>query len=381
MLAGSRILLGHMAYHDSWLPLSCTSLKAAHSNGCESIPQNSQIAEMTNFPSPLQSVCRRQLGTTGLTVPCVAFGAGPVPALWTVDDPARHDAALRRAIERGVNWIDTAAGYGAGASERNLGGALRRLNAYTQLDLATKVRIEAADRTDLPGAIRRSVEGSLERLGVSKVRLLQLHNSVTRHRDDEPTSLAVSDVLGAGGVADTLDRLRAEGLCDLIGFTGLGDGESLCEVARSGRFQTMQTPFSLANPTAGYAPPPGWTEANYGQVCDECARQGMGVFAIRVFAGGALARRPPSDYTRQTRFFKLDLYERDLERASRMAARLPVDVTLPAAALRFPFSHPAVSAIIIGFSTVDEIDEGVEYAAAGRLDAALCDRLLDALSS
>lgn len=274
---------------------------------------------------------------------------------------------LARALELGIDWFDTAAGYGQGTSERNLGAALRRLDAVDRVDLATKVRLEHDDLTDIVGAVRASIARSLERLGASRVTLIQLHNAVTRRRDDEPTSLDVRDVLGPGGVADALDELREAGVCRLIGFTGLGDGCVLRELIESRRFQTLQIPFSLANPSAGYRMRQEFVEANYGQVLDAAAAAGMGTFAIRVLAGGALAGNPPSDYTRATRFFKLDLYERDLARAARLRAILPESLDLYEAAVRFPFSHPAVSAAIVGMSTIGELEAAASAANRGGL--------------
>lgn len=324
-------------------------------------------------------VARRPLGTCGLDVPSVALGTGPVGALWTSADENFHDQALRRALESGINWFDTAAGYGQGMSEQNLGRALRRSRAVERVDVATKVRLEASDLDDLGGAIQRSFHASLERLGLPRVTLLQLHNSVTERRGDEPTSLAIDDVLGPGGVADQLEALRAAGLCRLVGFTGLGSASALRQLVASGRFQTMQIPFSLANPTAGWPAPHQFGEADYGQVLDECLARGIGVFAIRVFAGGALAGRAPSDYTRVTRFFKLDLYERDQVRAARFQRVLPESLSLQEAALRFAFNHPAISSVIVGAASTDEIDDAVRFADAGPLPRELTAQLLDQL--
>lgn len=312
-------------------------------------------------------------------MPSVAFGAGPVPALWTSDHPERHDRTLRRALESGIDWFDTAAGYGNGSSERHLGAAIRRAGAVERVDVATKVRLEAADLDDLRGAVHRSVAASLQRLGLPKATLIQLHNSITARRDDEPTSLTVADVLGPGGVADALEEVRAAGSCDLIGFTGIGQGEALRETAESGRFQTLQIPYHLANSTADRVPPRGFLEADYGQVLSICERRGIGVFAIRVFAGGALAGKPPSEHTRQTRFFKLDLYERDLQRGRRAQRLLPPGLSLPEAAVRFTLSHPAVASALLGMTGPDDIVDAARWAARGPLPADLAARLTDSL--
>src|SRR5262245_61879102 len=103
---------------------------------------------------------QRILGRTGLRVSVVALGAGPVPALLTGDDHAAQQAVLARALEAGINWFDTAPGYGDGRSEANLGRALGALGARGQVHVATKVRLGPADLGDVPGAVTRSVAGS-----------------------------------------------------------------------------------------------------------------------------------------------------------------------------------------------------------------------------
>ena len=73
---------------------------------------------------------------------------------------------------------------------------------------------------------------------------------------------------------------------------------------------------------------------DYPRLVDECAAQDIGVIAIRVFAGGALSHQPPSAHTKTTKFFPLDLYERDRQRAARLESVLG-GISLPEASLRF----------------------------------------------
>ena len=308
----------------------------------------------------------RVLGRTGLCVSQLAFGAGPIPAVMTTGGQAEQHAIVRRALDVGINWFDTAAGYGAGQSEASLGDALHHLRSHDAVQLATKVRVAGDDFENLEMAVRRSLEGSLSRLRTNGVALLQLHNAITWRRDDEPSSVSVDDVLGENGIAYQLERLKEERLVAAIGLTGTGQADALREVIASGRFDTIQAPYNLANPSAGQSMSSDFPETNYGNVFAECARQNMGVFAIRVYAGGALAGLPPGPHTLQTRYFPLDLYRRDQARADRWRDELARHgLTLLEAALRFSLSHPAVTAAIVGFSTPQQIDEAVAYANAG----------------
>src|SRR5438128_1117638 len=145
----------------------------------------------------------RPLGTTGIQISAIAFGAGPVPALLTKPDQQdKQIDAVHCALENGINWFDTAATYGDGRSESFLGAALRELRAADQVHVATKVRLLAPDLDNIGAAVGTSFAGSLARLGIPRVTLLQVHNSITARRGDLPTSITPRDVLGPGGMLE-----------------------------------------------------------------------------------------------------------------------------------------------------------------------------------
>jgi aryl-alcohol dehydrogenase-like predicted oxidoreductase len=225
-----------------------------------------------------------------------------------------------------------------------------------------------ADLESIERAVRTSVAASLNRLRMPHVTLLQLHNSITARRGDEPTSVTPDDVLGPGGVLDAFEKLRQEGVVRHLGLTAIGQGPAMAEVVRSGRFATIQVPYGLLNPSAGQTMPAEFSEANYGNIIAECTKQAMGVLAIRVFAGGALLGQAPSRHTYQTKFFPLDLYQRDVRRAKELELRLAGQMTLKEAAVRFALSHPSVASAIIGFSTPEQVDEAVRFANEGPLE-------------
>jgi aryl-alcohol dehydrogenase-like predicted oxidoreductase len=315
----------------------------------------------------------RPLGTTGIRISAVSFGAGPVPALLThADDRERQVATLRHAIDAGINWFDTAPTYGEGQSEASLGQALAALGS-PDVHVATKVRFTAEGLENIRKFVRTSFEASLSRLKCPRVTLLQLHNSITARRGDQPTSITPDDVLGPRGVAEAFAELRAEGCVLHLGLTGLGDVPSLYEVVRSRAFETIQVPYHVLNPSAGSDFVPVGAEANYGNIIGECERQGIGVLAIRVFAGGALAGQPPSAHTRTTKFFPLPIYERDQARAAVLSRQMAAEpamagISLKELALRFALSHHGVSSTLVGLSSPKQIDEAVEYAGRGPLD-------------
>jgi L-glyceraldehyde 3-phosphate reductase len=304
-------------------------------------------------------VIERTLGRTGLRVSAVAFGAGPVSGLMTGSDRAAQLATVRRAIEAGINWFDTAPGYGNGRSEANLGRVLAELGAAGAVHIATKIRVPPEALDDPGDHVRRSVEGSLRALGVPRVALVQLHNGLTRKRGDEPASITPGDVLGAKGVVRALHRLREEGLADFIGLTGTGHPEALREVIVSGEFDTIQIPLNILNSSAAMTGEATQGEADYGGVIADCVKQEMGVLAIRVFAAGALLDQPPSAHTLKTPYFPLALYERDRARARRLRERVAGRMPMSELAVRFALSQPGVAAAIIGFGSPQHVDEVV----------------------
>ena len=218
----------------------------------------------------------RTLGSTDIEVSRIAFGAGPVAAIMIGEDAQKQMELVRYALDQGVNWFDTAAGYGEGRAEQNLGSALNRIDAARAVHLATKVRLTADQLSDIPASIRASVTASRQRLQVSRLSLLQLHNAITQSRDDEPTSITPHDVLGPDGVWEALDGLRQEGIVRWLGITALGQAGPLKEVIGSGRFDTIQTPYNLVNPTAGMDAADTFAEVDYGNAIQIAGRHGYG---------------------------------------------------------------------------------------------------------
>ncbi|MBI86249.1 MAG: hypothetical protein CMJ81_23885 [Planctomycetaceae bacterium] len=320
----------------------------------------------------------RTLGKSGLQVSRVSFGAGPLAGLMVGSHQEAQRRVIARSLQANINWFDTAASYGHGDSESALGAALRACQRPEDLCIATKVRLAADQLDNIPKAIRQSLEGSLQRLGVDRVTLLQLHNSVTSRRGDLPTSIDVQDVLGKEGVLSALEQLRREGRVEHFGFTGLGDKRSLAELVSSGAFTSAQIPLNLLLPFSGRDRWAGSVDVDYERLAEDCSAGGIGVIAIRVFAGGALVGQDPSPHTYQTKFFTLDLFQRDRLRAEKLKQALPAGLTPAEAALRFVLHKPEVTTALIGFGQPEQLDAAMKFAAKGPLDESVLKRI-DAL--
>lgn len=140
------------------------------------------------------SLKTRDFGTTGLKVSELVFGGGQVGGLLINGDDDTRRKAVRRALDGGINWFDTAAQYGQGESEEALGWLLGEIDDTPYL--STKLRLNTDDLSDIPGQIERSLEASLKRLRGESVDLFQLYNAIgpqTKGRH-----LGIDAVLGKG---------------------------------------------------------------------------------------------------------------------------------------------------------------------------------------
>ena len=141
----------------------------------------------------------RTLGKTGLKISEIGFGCGNNAVLMVRASYEEQVSVVRRALDLGINYFDTAFAYGLGKSEENLGKILNDLGGSPVV--STKIRLEPAD--DLKAATIQAVEASLKRLKRKSVDLIQLHNRVTVERSPgKRFSATPADVLGGGGILD-----------------------------------------------------------------------------------------------------------------------------------------------------------------------------------
>ncbi len=306
-----------------------------------------------------------KLGRTGIEVSELIFGCGDVGGLLVKGAPDDMVAGVKRALDAGVNWFDTAAAYGQGRSETSLGRVLKELGASPHV--STKVRLDTSKLGDIAGEIERSVGESLARLGRDRVDLLQFHNAVTPATGAR--SIGLDEVLKSGGVADGLHRMRDQGLTRFVGFTALGDAASCRAVIELGRFDCAQIYLNMLNPSAARAMPARWTGQDFGNLIAACRAQQMGVIAIRAMAAGILAGFgrpvPQAILTSDT-----DMTEEERKTRAVFAALGTAHGTQAQSALRFVLANPDVSAANIGFADPGQVDEALAACDAGPLPAA-----------
>ncbi|MER6830995.1 MULTISPECIES: aldo/keto reductase [Streptosporangium] len=308
----------------------------------------------------------RVLGGTGIEVSVHCLGAMMFGAVGNPD----HDDCVRiihAALDQGVNFVDTADMYSAGESEEIVGKALK--GRRDDVVLATKVHFRMGKGPNRSGNSRRwiikEVEESLRRLGTDWIDLYQVHRP-DHSTDIEETLSALSDLVHQG-------KIRAFG-CSTFPAEEIVEAHNVAERRGLQRFRTEQPPYSLIARGVEAA------------VLPVCLRYGMGVLTWSPLASGFLTGKyrkgQPVDLSTgrasltPARFdpsipenaAKLDVVEKLVELAT------DIGCSLPELAVAFAAAHPAVTSVITGPRTMDQL-EGLLKGASLTLDDATLDRI------
>src|ERR1700752_4708741 len=313
---------------------------------------------------------KRKFGRTGLSVSVLTFGCGAVGGLMTRGAPADQERAVARAIEAGVNHFDTAALYGDGASEENLGRVLATLKP--NVIVSTKVRLPAERNIE---AIAASLEASLKRLKRDHVDLFQLHHTICAPAGQ---TLSAEEVLDS--VVAAFSKLREQGKTRFIGFTAIGETAVLHKLITSGAFDAAQVPFNALNPSPAEAIPSAYPAQDYGRILDLAAKHGVGPIGIRVLAGGALSgreERNPLGLAVVEPIGSGASYGTDVARARPVGSRLREGhgASLTELAIRFAIAARKLSTTEIGLANIEELEAALAAVEKGPLSAAALARL------
>jgi aryl-alcohol dehydrogenase-like predicted oxidoreductase len=286
-------------------------------------------------------------GRTGLEITRVGFGAWAIGGSnwafgWGEQDDDESVAAIQRALELGVNWIDTAAQYGLGHSEEVVRRAVEGVEPRP-LIFTKGGQPEGPNRTSYQSlkrdSLRRECEGSLERLGVDAIDLYQIHWPIP---DDE---------VEEGWAA--LAELKEEGLVRHIGASNFSVGQ----LERAGAIapvETLQPPYSLLDREV---------EA---EILPYCEEHGIGVIVYSPMSSGLLTggmtrerieSLPADDWRRQSGRFREPELSDALEVVERVKAVADRHGVSPGAvAVAWTLRHPAVHGAIVGFRRPDQVD-------------------------
>ena len=305
----------------------------------------------------------------------LGFGCGAVGGFMVRGDPAEQERVIARAIAAGVNYFDTAAQYGNGESEKNLGRVLQKLKP-ADVVVGTKVRVPPGEFGRMADVVTASLEGSLARLGLERVDIFHLHNPITGTGGG--TALSVRQVLD--DVVPAFERLRQQGKIRFLGMTAVGDTAALNQVIDAGAFDSAQIVYNMLNPSAAGALPENYPAQDYARMFDHTIAAGTGVVGIRVLAGGALSgsieRHPIAGPAPEPIGSALS-YDADVDRARRLMALVEEGfaASLTEAATRFALSHPAMGTILVGMATPQQFEDALAAVEKGPLTPAALDRL------
>jgi D-threo-aldose 1-dehydrogenase len=294
---------------------------------------------------------RIPLGRTALTVTKFGLGTAPLAGLFEEVEESKGIGVIERAWDAGIRFFDTAPLYGHGLAEMRLGKVLKQ-KPRNEFTLASKVgRLLRADVPPEPGqsfrgtppvnpmfdftydGAMRSVEESLERLGLERIDILHIHDPDDHYEE------------ALNGAYRALDRLRSDGVIGAVS-AGMNQAEMLTRFAREANFDCflLAGRYTLLDQVA------------LRELLPECVQRGITIIAGGVYNSGILADpKPGAHYNYQTAPAEL------LERARRI--RDVCDrhgVPLKAAAVQFPLGHPAVSCVVVGCRSAAQLDESIE---------------------
>lgn len=308
---------------------------------------------------PLELV---RLGTTEIKVTRVSLGCAPIGGIYSdiSDEQARE--VVQVALQTGINFLDTAALYGAGTSERRVGEALRGVPRDNYV-IATKVgwRFDHvagpsafSETWNNPGSwmveprhdysadwVERSLENSLTRLGIDRIDVVHIHDP------DEHFEEVME------GAYPVLDRLRSQGVIGAVG-AGMNQSEMLVRLAHAGDFDC----FLLAG---------RYTILEQGAL-DEllplCLQKNISIIAGGTYNSGILASgsQGASDGVRYDYMEAPPAIIAKVQRLEEAAERHAVD--LRAAASQFALAHPAVACIVPGTRRPKRVPDNVELVRA-----------------
>jgi aryl-alcohol dehydrogenase-like predicted oxidoreductase len=299
------------------------------------------------------------LGRTGLQITRLGFGSWAVGGGgwafgWGPQDDTTSLATMRRALERGVNWIDTAAVYGLGHSEKVVGQLLREIPhadrpyVFTKCGLVWSAhdRMQAPRRILTPESIRRECESSLRRLGIDRIDLYQFH-----WPDESGTP--VEDSWAA------MVQLVQEGKVRAIGVSNFDVGlMARCEAIR--HVDSLQPPFSLINRGAGDTQIPWCASHSAGVICYSPMQSGLLTDSFSIDRITSLAN---DDWRSRAPEFQEPKLRRNLQLRDALrpiAARHETSVS--SIAIAWTLAWPGVTGAIVGARTPEQVDGWIDAA-------------------
>jgi aryl-alcohol dehydrogenase-like predicted oxidoreductase len=302
---------------------------------------------------------KRRLGRTDMQITPVGFGAwaiggGDWSFGWGSQDDNASVAAIRHAVERGVNWVDTAAIYGLGHSEEVVRKALQEIPRERRPYVFTKCglrwddndRNAAPRQVGAPDSIRREVEDSLRRLGVERIDLYQMHWPAKDGTRVEEYWRAMLDLKAQG-------KVRAVGLSN-------HNVAQLETAERIGHVDTLQPPFSAIRREFAASELPWCREHETGVIVYSPMQAGL---LTGAFTEARAKKLPSDDWRSRADEFTGDKLKRNLKLAETMKKVAERHGTTTASvAVAWTLAWPGVTGAIVGARAPEQIDGWIDAA-------------------
>ncbi|MGH2497305.1 MAG: aldo/keto reductase [Ktedonobacteraceae bacterium] len=298
---------------------------------------------MSSQTEAMGPLALRPLGSTGLQVTPICIGAAPLgsmPETFAYEVPEERALATVRAFFAGpFNFLDTAASYGDGESERRIGSVIRELGGLPPgFVLATKADRDLQTGIFTGAQMQRSVERSLRLLGLEQLQLVYLH---------DPEHISFEEAMQPGGPVEVLQQCKEEGLIAHLGVAG-GPIDMMIRFVETGLFEAAisHNRYTLLNREAE----PLW---------EVCARRGVAALNAAPYGSGLLAKGPGA----YPRYMYSQASPELLQRAGRMVeACARHTLPLAAAALQFSLRDTRIASTIVGITRPQRLDETLKLA-------------------
>lgn len=293
----------------------------------------------------------RKLGRSGFDVSEIGFGAWAIGGSWGPQDEGESIKALHRALDLGLNFIDTAAGYGGGKSEKLIAQVLKERGDQRKVIVATKTPPLPGNWPPSPyddvnerypeSYLRENVEERLRNLQTDQIDVLQLH-TWTRAWNKQPKAFEI------------LRKLQAEGKIRAIGVsTPEHDQNSVIDLMRDGWIDTVQVIYNIFEQEPAAELLPAAQEHNVGIIVRVVFDEG--VLTGKYTADSTFA---PDDF--RNNYFAGDRLARAVERTEKVRADIAdTGLSMPDVALKFALAHPAVSSVIPGIRSVQQAEANI----------------------
>jgi aryl-alcohol dehydrogenase-like predicted oxidoreductase len=300
---------------------------------------------------------KRKLGASDLEITPIgvgawAMGGGGWQFAWGPQDDDESVEAIHAALDKGINWIDTAAIYGLGHSEevvaRALAGRSPKPLVFTKCGIVWNEKRENR-RTIEPESIRKEVEQSLSRLKVDVIDLYQIHWPDPDHLIEAAWT--------------TMAKLKQEGKVRYIGVSNFNAAQ-MRRAQAIASITSLQPPYSIISPEIEKEILPYAQANNIGVIAYSPMKSGL---LTGTMTRERVAAMPDDDFRKRTPHFKEPLLSRHLELAELLAAiGKRHGKTAGEVAIAWTLRHPAVTAAIVGMRSAKQVD-GVIGAAEFRL--------------